>query len=117
MSETKMIYKIFRDVEWSSAESAGQFNGSGDDIRDGFIHFSNAEQLRGTLKNFFANEGEVVIASFDPQDFGNALKWEVSRGGMKFPHLYAVLPIAFALQVLRLPRSESGDFILPDEIL
>jgi uncharacterized protein (DUF952 family) len=74
MSETKMIYKIFRYAKWSTAESAGQFSGSADDIRNCFIHFSTAEQLRGTLAKYFANEEKVVLASFAPQDFGNALK-------------------------------------------
>ena len=115
--ENKTIYKIFRTDEWSAAESLSAFAGSPDDIRDGFIHFSTAEQLRGTLKKYFADESEIVLVFFDAQALGADLKWEVSRAGMKFPHLYASLSLDAAQQVTRLVRDSLGDFILPSEIV
>lgn len=114
--DTKTIYKIFRIEEWSSAQAAGQFAGSDDDIRDGFIHFSTAEQLRGTLAKYFAAESEIVLAAIDASALGDSLKWEVSRAGMKFPHLYASLPLDAVRQVTRHARDNSENFILPAEI-
>ena len=116
LGDSKTIYKIFRTAEWSAADGLSAFAGSPDDIRDGFIHFSTAEQLRGTLEKYFADEGEIIIVSFDAQGFGDDLKWEVSRGGMKFPHLYVDLSLEAALQVTRLTRDNSGGLILPDDI-
>ena len=115
MSENT-IYKIFRAAEWQAAEGLGEFTGSTDDIRDGFIHFSTAEQLRGTLEKYFASESEIVLAAFDAKALGDALKWELSRGGMKFPHLHAALPLDAALKVFRLSRNHSGGFDVPEEI-
>jgi uncharacterized protein (DUF952 family) len=113
---TKTIYKIFRIDEWNLAEREGRFLGSSDDIRDGFIHFSTAEQLRGTLAKYFASESEIVLAAVDANALGNDLKWEVSRGGMLFPHLYASISIDAVGEVTRHARDASGDFVLPAEI-
>ena len=112
----KTIYKIFRIDEWLSAEREGRFLGSPDDIRDGFIHFSTAEQLRGTLEKYFAAESEIVLAAIDVGALGNDLKWEISRGGMRFPHLYASLPLDAVTEVTRHARASSGEFHLPPEI-
>jgi uncharacterized protein (DUF952 family) len=112
----KTIYKIFRASEWAAAQRARQFAGSPDDIRDGFIHFSTAEQLRGTLAKYFVAESEIVLAAIDASALGDGLKWEVSRGGMKFPHLYASLPLDAVRQLTRHARDTSGGFVLPTEI-
>ncbi len=112
----KTIYKIFCASEWSAAQRARQFAGSPDDIRDGFIHFSTAEQLRGTLAKYFMAESEIVLAAIDASALGDGLKWEVSRGGMKFPHLYASLPLDAVRQLTRHARDTSGGFVLPAEI-
>jgi uncharacterized protein (DUF952 family) len=112
----KTIYKIFRKREWAAAQRAGQFAGSPDDLRDGFIHFSTAAQLRGTLAKYFTAESEIVLAAIDARALGDSLKWEVSRGGMMFPHLYASLPMEAVRQVTRHRRDKSGEFILPADI-
>ena len=112
-----VIYKIFWAAEWQAAEGSGEFAGSADDIRDGFIHFSTAEQLRGTLEKYFADEEEIILASFEASALGEALRWEISRGGMKFPHLYAALPVNAALQIKRVLKNNAGEFILPDRLL
>ena len=83
-----MIVKIFRRDEWDSASAAGRFAGSADDARDGFIHFSTADQLSGTLAKHYRGETDLVIAEVDEAAFGNSLRWEASRDGKTFPHLY-----------------------------
>ena len=112
----KTIYKIFRIEEWSSAERECRFLGSPDDMRDGFIHFSTAEQLRGTLAKHFSAETEIVLAAIDASMLGEDLKWEISRGLEKFPHLYAPLPLHAVCEATRHTRDRSGEFILPPEI-
>ena len=91
---THLIYKVFRPDEWQAFEAAGRFDGSEADRRDGFIHFSKAEQLAETLRKYYATEPRVAIAAFQADRFGDALKWETSRGGDLFPHLYAPLLMA-----------------------
>ncbi|TPE63319.1 DUF952 domain-containing protein [Sandaracinobacter neustonicus] len=87
------LFKIFRAREWVAFEADGRFEGSADDLRDGFIHLSAAAQLEGTLKRHFAGEGGLVLAEVDVAD-DPALKWEESRGGALFPHLYRPLLLA-----------------------
>jgi len=112
---TKTIYKIFRIDEWSSAEREGRFLGSPDDNRDGFIHLSTAEQLHGTLAKHFVDENEIVLAAIEVSMLGDNLKWEISRGGMRFPHLYAALSLDAVSKATHHMRDSSGDFVLPAE--
>ena len=88
----RYVFKIAGTDEWAQAEASGRYAGSPDDARDGFIHFSSAEQVAGTLDKHFAGRHALVLACVDTQDLGDDLKWEVSRGGKAFPHLYAGLP-------------------------
>ena len=111
-----MIYKILRRREWDEARASLVFAGSADDKRDGFIHFSAAHQLRSTCEKHFAGENDLVLLSVDPDALGEALKWEVSRGGDKFPHLYAVLPLSLAEGVVEIRRDAAGKPIFPPEI-
>lgn len=97
------IYKIFRAGEWAEAQARGSFAGSPDDLRDGFIHFSTAEQLAGTAARHFAGAGDLVLAEVDGLRLGEALRWEESRGGKLFPHLYAALPLAAVVRTWPLP--------------
>jgi uncharacterized protein (DUF952 family) len=92
MNET--IYKLFRRAEWDSFQKSKEFHGSPDDLRDGFIHFSASHQARTTFDKYFSMERNPLLASVDASGLGDALKWEVSRGGQKFPHLYGVLGLA-----------------------
>ena len=85
------IYKILRIAEWNSFQAAGQLDGSPDDLRDGFIHFSSEEQVAGTMAKYFAGEAEVVILTVPAEPLGDALRWEASRNGALFPHLYRPL--------------------------
>jgi uncharacterized protein (DUF952 family) len=88
-----LIYKILRPSESAQAQAAGMFAGSADDERDGFIHLSTREQLRGTIERHFAGERDLIVLEIDASALGDALKWEPSRGGALFPHLYAELPL------------------------
>ena len=85
------VFKIFRPDEWHAFKNEAVFKGSADDLRDGFIHFSAAAQMAGTLAKYYANEPSIIIARLDNPAWGDQLKWEVSRGGAKFPHLYTDL--------------------------
>ncbi len=92
-----IIYKVLPARDWSSACLNGLFAGSRDDLRDGFIHLSAAHQLAGTLAKYFRDQEDLLLVAFRSGDLGSGLKWEVSRGGELFPHLYGPLPTACAL--------------------
>jgi uncharacterized protein (DUF952 family) len=94
--QAESVYKIFRAGEWKDATAKGEFGGSADDRRDGFIHLSAAHQLAGTLGRHFAGERGLVLAAFPAARLEPALRWEPSRGGALFPHLHGVLPMAAA---------------------
>lgn len=87
------VFKIFRAAEWAAFELQGMFEGSADDLKDGFIHLSTAGQLDGTLAKHFKGESGLVVAEVDVGD-DPALRWEASRGGALFPHLYRPLALA-----------------------
>ena len=94
-----LIYKILPRGEWDAASAAGEFRGSGIDIQDGFIHFSAEDQWRETLEKHFAGKTDLLLVAVDAEALGPALKWETSRGGALFPHLYGPLPTALAASV------------------
>jgi uncharacterized protein (DUF952 family) len=105
---TKIVYKISSAADWLKAKRDGHFAGSADDIRDGFIHLSASHQLLGTLEKHFKGEGELILIAFEVARLGSALKWEQSRGGDLFPHLYGELPISQALWHRPLRRDADG---------
>ncbi len=107
------IYKICAAAEWREAESAGVYSGSAIDRRDGFIHFSTAEQVRETAARHFAGQPDLVLVSVDPAKLGYRLKWEPSRGGALFPHLYADLPVSAVIRVDPLPLDAAGRHEFP----
>ncbi|MGA3306535.1 MAG: DUF952 domain-containing protein, partial [Stellaceae bacterium] len=86
------IYKICPRTLWEDAERLGVFRGAGIDAEDGFIHFSTKEQVADTANRHFAGAPNLVLVAVDAESLGPALKWEVSRNGKLFPHLYGVLP-------------------------
>jgi uncharacterized protein (DUF952 family) len=93
------IYKIASRAEWAAAEAAGVFEGSALDRTDGFIHFSAEDQWRETLRLHFAGQSALVLVAVEAEALGAVLKWEASRGGALFPHLYGPLPTALAVSV------------------
>jgi uncharacterized protein (DUF952 family) len=108
------IYKICERASWRAAEAAGQFRGSPVDERDGFIHFSTAAQLAETAAKHFAGQSELLLIAVDAEVLGAGLKWEHSRGGDLFPHLYAALPLRAVRWVRPLPDEADGRRPLPE---
>lgn len=90
----RIIYKILRQGEWAELQKKGRFDGSKDDIRDGFIHMSTAGQLQGTLDKHYKDKEELILAAVRLEDVAEIVKWEVSRGGAEFPHIYGALPLS-----------------------
>jgi uncharacterized protein (DUF952 family) len=110
------IFKICSGDEWRAAVSSSAYNGSEHDQRDGFIHFSTAAQLPGTLAKHYAGRDHLLLIAFDADALGNALKWEPARDGDLFPHLYAPLATTAALWAKPLPVDADGRHILPPEV-
>lgn len=108
------IYKICERAAWRLAEQAGTYGGSPVDARDGFIHFSTAAQLAETLAKHFAGSRELLLVAVDADALGVALKWEPSRGGELFPHLYAALPLIAVRWTKSVPDEVSGRRVLPE---
>ena len=104
----RFIYHMCRQVEWAAAEAAGTYRGSSQDIGDGFIHFSTAEQIRESARKHRAGQADLVLVTVDPSHLGAALKWEPSRGGALFPHLYGALPPDAVVRVEPLPLGSDG---------
>ncbi len=94
-----LIYKICPRADWEAAAGAGVYHGSPVDRRDGFIHFSTAAQVDGTLARHFAGQRDLVLVAVDATALGAALRYEPSRGGELFPHLYAALDVTHARAV------------------
>jgi uncharacterized protein (DUF952 family) len=110
------IYKVVTEAAFEASWRQGQFDGSADDRRDGFIHFSAAHQLAGTLAKFFARREGLVLLAVDPARLGPGLKWETSRGGALFPHLYAPFDLAAVLWAEPLALGPDGRHILPEGV-
>jgi uncharacterized protein (DUF952 family) len=86
-----LIYKILSRAEWAAAEAAGRFEGSAVDLADGFIHLSAADQAQETAAKWFSGQSSLILLGVEAEGMGEALKWEASRGGALFPHLYRPL--------------------------
>jgi len=86
-----LIFKILRAAEWQHLLDNGETDGAPIDVADGYVHFSTAEQARETAAKHFAGEDNLMLLAVETATLGDALKWEVSRGGAKFPHLYRKL--------------------------
>jgi uncharacterized protein (DUF952 family) len=110
----KTIYKICAVAEWRQAERHGEFRGSAVDLADGYIHFSTASQVPGTAAKHFAAMPGLVLVAVGNEELGPALKWERSRGGDLFPHLYGALPLTAVRWVKPLRLDEDGRHVLPE---
>lgn len=87
------IYKILPKAEWDAARAAGVFAGSAVDLADGFIHFSGHDTVQRTAELYFADQSDLMLLTVEADDLGEALKWEASRGGAPFPHLFRDLKV------------------------
>jgi uncharacterized protein (DUF952 family) len=110
------VYKICSSVALQEARERGRFNGSADDVRDGFIHLSAGHQVAGTLATHFVGQTDLVLIAIDPERLGEQLRWETSRGGELFPHLYGPLDLAHVISVEPLTLREDGSHRLPKGI-
>lgn len=110
----KTVYKIVPETLWSQATAAGVFTGSPVDVADGFIHFSTRDQVRETAAKHFAGQTGLLLVAIDVDRLKTPLKWEPSRGGDLFPHLYATLPTDAAIWAKPLPLDGNGQHLWPD---
>lgn len=107
------IYKLLRAEEWAAFQAAGLFAGAPVDKKDGYIHFSTAAQVKETAAKHFAGADGLVLAEVDPRKLGAALKWEPSRGGQLFPHLYSPMPLTAVLRTWPLALGPDGRHVFP----
>lgn len=108
------IYHMCRKDEWAEAQKSGSYSGSSQDQADGFIHFSTGEQIVESAAKHRAGQDGLVLLRVDPDALGEALKWEESRGGAKFPHLYGDLPVGAVLAADPLPLGPDGMHVFPE---
>ena len=111
-----LIYKIFHRPEWDAFRTAGQTRGAPIDVADGFIHFSTAAQVAETAAKWFAQDSDLVLVAVETGTLGTALKWEPSRGGALFPHLYRDLVLADVVWDKSLPLGAAGH-IFPEGVI
>lgn len=114
MPEHRLIYKISPAGAWHNAERAGVFTGAPIDLTDGFIHFSTATQVAETAAKHFSGQSDLILAAIDTETLGAALKYEVSRNGALFPHLYSDLNMDAVAWVKKIPLDENGLPKIPD---
>ncbi|MEM1376490.1 MAG: DUF952 domain-containing protein [Pseudomonadota bacterium] len=110
------IYKIATRDQWNAAQAAGIFRGAPIDLDDGYIHFSTAAQARETASKHFKGQSDLLILTVATAALGTALKYEPSRGGQLFPHLYAPLAIEAVQKVDPLPLASDGHHIFPEHM-
>ena len=110
----KTIYKICDAALWREAERAGSFAGAPADLADGYIHFSTAAQVRETAARHFAGKTDLVLVAVEAEALGNSLRYEPSRGGALFPHLYEPLPLSAVRWVKPLRPGADGRHEFPE---
>ena len=111
---SRLIYHICRRAEWDAAQAAGRYDGLLQDAADGFIHFSAAEQVVESAARHRAGQDGLVLLAVDAGKLGDGLRWEPSRGGVPFPHLYGVLPLDAVMRVDDLPLGPDGRHVFPN---
>lgn len=111
---TATIFKIVPMALWCASKTAGRFAGSSVDLQDGFIHFSTAAQVQETAARHFAGQTDLLLVEVSATALGSELRWEPSRGGDLFPHLYADLPHSAVTRVWPLPVDADGRHVFPD---
>ena len=110
---TPMIYHMCPAETWDAAVRAGEYRGTADDLRDGFIHFSTAEQIAESARRHRAGQSGLVLIAVESEPLGERLKWQASRGGALFPHLYGPLDPAEVASVHPLPLGPDGEHAFP----
>jgi uncharacterized protein (DUF952 family) len=110
-----MIYKLLRSDEWAALQADGETAGAPIDVADGYVHFSTAEQVRETAEKHFAGAEGLMLLAFDETAMAGDLRWEPSRGGALFPHLYGPLRLADMAWAKPLPLGDTGH-VFPDTL-
>jgi uncharacterized protein (DUF952 family) len=114
----RTLYRLLARADFQRAQEAGVFSGTAHDLRDGYIHFSTADQVRDTAAKHYAGQPQLLLLavreSAVSQLGADVLRWEVSRGGAKFPHLYAALPMAMVHRAQELSLDATGCHIFPE---
>ena len=108
-----LIYKLFRGPEWADLQAAGETRGAPVDVADGYVHFSTAAQVRETAEKWFAGVADLWLLSVDSEGLGTDLRWEPSRGGALFPHLYRSLRMRDVIAAQQVPLVD-GAHRFPD---
>lgn len=103
-----LIFKIFRRSEWDDFRHSGETAGAPVDLTDGFIHLSTSTQVAQTAARHFATESDLVLVAVNPDALGAALRWEPSRGGQLFPHLYRKMTLDDVVWDKSLPLGATG---------
>ena len=111
---TRTIYKICDTALWREADRTGVFTGAPVDHADGYIHFSTADQAAETAARHFAGKSNLLLVAVDAVALGSALRYEPSRGGALFPHLYGTLPLSAVRWVKPLPLGADGRHVFPE---
>ena len=116
MTHPQIIYRLLGAAEWQRAQAAGSFLGTEHDRRDGFIHFSTAEQVAETATRYYAGQAALLLVGVSVPALGDALRWEPSRGGALFPHLYASLPVGAVVRIEELTLGADGTHLFPSDL-
>lgn len=111
---SERIYHICKRSAWDAAEAAGSYEGSEDDLRDGFIHFSTGAQVKESAAKHRAGQTGLVLVTVDSGKLEEGLRWEESRGGDLFPHLYGPLPLEAVVKVRDLVLGPDGKHLFPE---
>jgi uncharacterized protein (DUF952 family) len=111
---TSLVFKLVDRPSWHAVPALGPFAGSPVDARDGFIHLSTAAQVRDTAALYFQAHPDLLLVAVDAAALGGALRWEPSRGGALFPHLYGSLPRDAIRWVAELPLDDAGRHVFPE---
>ena len=111
-----LVYKILTSTQWAALQRAGESPGVPVDLADGFVHFSTGSQVAATAAKHFAGQAGLMLLAVDAERLGEALKWEPSRGGDPFPHLYAALRLADVAWSRPLPLAPNGTHVFPAEV-
>jgi len=109
----RLVYRLCSEQAWRAAVAAGTFAGGEDDIRDGFIHLSAADQVPGTADRYYAAVRPLVLLTVDTHRVDGEVRWEKSRGGALFPHLYGTIPLEAVLAAQRLVEGRDGYLMVP----
>ena len=111
-----IAYRLAAPERWAEIMAAGEFEGEAHDIADGFIHRSAADQVAGTLIKHYADHARLLLVEIDLEALGDSVKWEKSRGGALFPHVYGKIPMDVVRGFRHIRRNEDGEWMLPVDL-